>query len=137
MPNIDEYGASIVYGYAVDGRQYTSRNVSFGVNPVKSRYRSRDFAQNYASGRETKVSYDPSDPARAVLEPGETAGVWILPMVGALLTAGGCANAATSRRALHRVSAAADDGSAAQADPQTRGAGRSWFEFLMLNPEAP
>lgn len=85
MPNVAKYGATIAYEYDVAGSRHVSRRVSLGYNATMSRYKSRDFSQQYAAGRKVRVHYDPADPDLAVLEAGQTRNAWIVPGMGFVL----------------------------------------------------
>jgi hypothetical protein len=70
------YTPRTVYRYSVDGQQYTCDDVAVGSAPS---YSSRTRAQNklaYETGQKVTVYYNPKKPAKAVLEPGASRGLW-------------------------------------------------------------
>jgi len=76
------YHAAIEYAFEVDGVRYTGSQVSFG-DPLASQHaRASSLVETYSAGRTVPVAYDPDDPSRCVLEPGEPPGAWILLAVG-------------------------------------------------------
>ncbi|MGL4464721.1 MAG: DUF3592 domain-containing protein [Planctomycetia bacterium] len=86
----DGYHLDFLYDYAVDGRRYESRRVSFGERRVAS---SDDVFEGvldaYPVGVAVDVYYKPGEPAVAVLEPGvRLLAFWGLPF-GALVVAFG------------------------------------------------
>ena len=65
------FRAGVVYKYTVDGREFQSDTISFGMESTSSKaaYRIRN---RYPKGKEVMVSYNPESPETAVLEPGAT-----------------------------------------------------------------
>jgi hypothetical protein len=76
------YGADVRYDYQVDGRSHTGTSVTLG-GTVETNKRDRFDAlvARYPVGRDMRVYYDPSDPATAILEPGELGVVFNMMMV--------------------------------------------------------
>jgi Protein of unknown function (DUF3592) len=76
------YRADIQYQYQVSGESFTSETVALGGS-IETSSRGRFDAQvaRYPVGRKVRVYYDPSDPATAILEPGELGGVFNMMMV--------------------------------------------------------
>jgi len=64
------YHPEIKYTYEVGGKVYAGERISFGLlitdlNPANA------AVSKYPAGSEVKVTYDPSNPSVAVLEPGK------------------------------------------------------------------
>ena len=85
------YGTDIQYDYQVGGQSFTGNSVTLG-GTIETNKRGRNDAlvARYPCGRKVRVYYDPSDPATAILEPGELGGVFNMMMValGFLLVGG-------------------------------------------------
>jgi hypothetical protein len=78
------YRAVIEYRYAVDGREYTSQRVEFGMGA--SLFFVHDFAdrmqRRYPVGKLVRVYFDPAEPWLPVLERSPSMGTsvaWVLP----------------------------------------------------------
>ena len=73
LDTVTEYTADIVIEYEVSGRRYETRSLTVGENN-KSLYR-EDVERRVAAypvNAKVRVHYDPSNAARATLEPGKT-----------------------------------------------------------------
>ncbi|RYG59040.1 DUF3592 domain-containing protein [bacterium] len=64
-----EYAFDIRYSYSVDGKEYSSNQVSFGARASKDRKFADAYARKYPVGLETVVYYKADEPTFAVLEP--------------------------------------------------------------------
>lgn len=90
------YSVDVVYRYQVEGREFTCSNVFFGGNASSSNSSAaHKVAGRYPEGAEVDVSYEPDNPANAVLEPGARWQSYIIYAIGlaflvvGVLTAGG------------------------------------------------
>jgi Protein of unknown function (DUF3592) len=63
----DAWTPDIHYEYTVDNKQFTGNMVLFGGFSWRS---TRNLVAAYKPGQHVTVSYDPSTPSRAVLQPG-------------------------------------------------------------------
>jgi hypothetical protein len=76
------YGATVRYSYEVGGQIFESDQVQLGGTRDTSL--SGEFQRlvaRYPKGKRVPVHYDPRDPATAVIEPGETGGIFNVAMV--------------------------------------------------------
>jgi hypothetical protein len=75
---------SIVYDYTVDGKEFSSERITFGMQD--DFFSSADFAQKYVdrypAGSRVQIFYDPSSPANAVLEPGLSVWTFVPSLIG-------------------------------------------------------
>lgn len=67
-----DYMVNVYYKYAVNGRQFKGRRLSFMQSEVRFRREGLDLIAPYPSGAHPKVYYDPSDHGFSVLKPGLT-----------------------------------------------------------------
>jgi len=68
---IDYYTVEVIYAYAVDGHEFTSRRYAlFKSLNARSRFHAEEMRRPYLPGREVPAYYDPTDPSRAVLAVG-------------------------------------------------------------------
>jgi len=80
-----------VYRYTVNGVEHFSNHRRFaGVEGGSSSEEDR-LLESYKRGAHVKVSYFPTDPDIAVLEPGNTGDSYVLPGIGAVLLLFGAA----------------------------------------------
>jgi hypothetical protein len=63
------YTIEVQYSYAVGGQQFQGHRISLGDLPMDERD-ARAMSQRYPVGSTPLVYYDPSNPAKSVLEPG-------------------------------------------------------------------
>jgi hypothetical protein len=76
------YGATISYSYEVGGKTYESDQVQLGgTRETSLPGEFQRLVSRYPEGKRIHVHYDPRDPATAVLEPGETGGIFNVAMV--------------------------------------------------------
>jgi hypothetical protein len=80
----DSYSPEVTYRYVVDGQSYESYTIKFGENAYGNRNTAEAIAARYPDGSRVTVYYDPADPERAVLEPGVSAGSYIVFSIGAI-----------------------------------------------------
>jgi hypothetical protein len=78
----DSYSPEVDYQYQVDGQNIINDQIKFGENSYDSRRRAEEIAANYPVGRQVTVYYDPEQPDKAVLEPGVSAGSYIVLSIG-------------------------------------------------------
>jgi hypothetical protein len=64
------HAPDIEFSYTVGGSSYTSRCIRMGMDISASKRFALNFTSRYLVGRHVRVSYDPANPASAVLEPG-------------------------------------------------------------------
>ena len=80
------YRPDISYDYTVDGVTRHGDRIYFGgAVSTSNRGWARGIVERYPVGRQVTVHYSPDDPALAVLEPGMTWVVWMMPGIGAVL----------------------------------------------------
>jgi len=78
----DSYSPEITYSYKVDNTNFTNSTIKFGENSYSSRKKAEGIAAGYPIGKNVTVYYDPEKPDRAVLEPGVSAGSYIVIGIG-------------------------------------------------------
>lgn len=76
------YGANVQYTYVADDQRYSSSTVSFGQYSSSNRNHAQEIVDRYPVGKLVIVSYDPNNPATAVLEPGRTTSSYFLFIMG-------------------------------------------------------
>lgn len=79
------YEPVVEYTYTVGGRQYSGSKISFGANRF-DRNTAQKKAATYPQGASVTVFYDPSDPAKSVLEP-QAAGSKVFLVIGIVFAA--------------------------------------------------
>lgn len=84
------YGADVRYEYEVGGRRYTSERIALANVASSDRSAAEGLVARYAEGTAVEVSFDPDDPASAVLERSGV-GLLVAPMLFAGLVAFGMA----------------------------------------------
>ena len=70
------YLPRVVYSYSVDGEQQTGERVRVGATSSYSNYPKAEAKLGYQAGQKVAVYYNPRKPAKALLEPGSSRGVW-------------------------------------------------------------
>ena len=85
------FRAAIRYRYQVGDTRYSGERVSYDMAPSPQPGIARAIVERYPAGASVKVFYDPSDPSRAVLEPGGAIAPWVLVGLGAFLAVAGAA----------------------------------------------
>jgi hypothetical protein len=83
----DSYSPEITYQYQVDGQNLANNQIKFGENSYGSRRKAEEIAANYSIGKQVTVYYEPERPTNAVLEPGVTAGRYLVLGIGLLFVA--------------------------------------------------
>ncbi|MFZ0548264.1 MAG: DUF3592 domain-containing protein [Candidatus Promineifilaceae bacterium] len=78
----DSYSPEVDYQYQVDGQSIVNSQIKFGENSYGNRRKAEEIAGNYPVGQQVTVYYDPERPDKAVLEPGVTAGSYIVLGIG-------------------------------------------------------
>jgi len=76
------YSPEVTYSYTVENASYTNGRIKFGENAYGNRNKAEEIAANYPVGRTVTVYYEPEQPALSVLEPGVTAGSFIVLCIG-------------------------------------------------------
>jgi hypothetical protein len=76
------HGAPLVYRYEVNGTQYFSNVRHFGQFIGSSQDWAEEILQRYPSGTGVPVSYCPTDPGLAAIEPGNHSESYYLPGAG-------------------------------------------------------
>ena len=76
------YQPRVTYRYAVQQVDYESYTIKFGENSYDSRRQAEQIAAKYGVGEPVTVYHHPEDPNQSVLEPGVSAGSYIVLGVG-------------------------------------------------------
>jgi len=82
-----QFMAKVGFDYAVDGATFSGNRLRFG-NYAAAEAKAKEDAAKYPVGAKVDVRYDPSSPARSVLEPGNAGfSVWglVLAITGGIL----------------------------------------------------
>jgi hypothetical protein len=79
-----EYSAAVVYQYTVDGKEFSSSEMSFGPQQTYS-FLAKKLANQYEEGQEVTVYYDPANPKTAVLRREVMFGGWVFGLAGLLV----------------------------------------------------
>lgn len=79
----DSYSPEVTYQYQVAGVAHQNNVIKFGENAYSSRRKAEGIASGYPVNARVTVYYDPAQPERSVLEPGVTAGSYIVLGIGA------------------------------------------------------
>jgi len=80
------YYADVVFEYVAADKRYTGDTVNFGEYGSSNENHAAEIVSRYPVGREVLVTYDPDDPATAVLEPGVTLSSYMVLGIGVLFT---------------------------------------------------
>jgi len=78
----DSYQPQVTYKYSANNSTYENNTIKFGENSYSSRRKADEIAANYPIGKSVAVYYDPEKPDRSVLEPGVSAGSYIVIGIG-------------------------------------------------------
>ena len=78
----DTYSPEVTYSYKVDNTNYINSTIKFGENSYGNRGKAEEIAGNYHVGKKVTVYYDPEKPDHSVLEPGVSAGSYIVIGIG-------------------------------------------------------
>lgn len=78
----DSYSPEITYAYTVNNEQLANKTIKFGENSYSNRRKAEEIANSYPVGRNVTVYYDPEKPDKSVLEPGVSAGSYIVIGIG-------------------------------------------------------
>jgi hypothetical protein len=78
----DSYQPQVTYTYSANNSTYENNTIKFGENSYSSRRKADEIAANYPIGKSVTVYYDPEKPDRSVLEPGVSAGSYIVIGIG-------------------------------------------------------
>ncbi len=109
------YGADVRYEYEVGGRSYTSQRIALANVASSDRSAAEGLVARYAEGEVVEVSFDPDNPASAVLER-SGGGLLVAPMLFAGIVAFGMAALFIFfERRARRVTADADEEATARA----------------------
>jgi len=80
----DSYSPEVTYTYTVDNVNMENDTIKFGENSYSSSRKADGIASNYPVGKNVIVYYDPEKPDQSVLEPGVSAGSYIVLGIGVL-----------------------------------------------------
>ncbi len=84
-----EFSLFLDYAYEVDGRDYTGHVLSSPVMPrFPTRREAEELIAPYEAGEPIAVHYDPDDPSRSCLVPGDAGEAWIMLLMGFALALG-------------------------------------------------
>lgn len=78
----DSYSPEVTYAYNVNDTNITNNTIKFGENSYSSRRKADEITANYPAGKIVTVYYDPEKHDRSVLEPGVSAGSYIVLGIG-------------------------------------------------------
>ena len=78
----DSYQPQVTYKYSANNSSYENNTIKFGENSYSSRRKADEIAANYPVGKSVIVYYDSEKPDRSVLEPGVSAGSYIVIGIG-------------------------------------------------------
>jgi hypothetical protein len=78
----DSYSPEVTYRYLALDSSYENRTIKFGENSYGNRRKAQEIAARYPVGKSVTVYFDPDMPARSVLEPGVSAGSYIVLGIG-------------------------------------------------------
>jgi hypothetical protein len=78
----DSYSPEVTYSYKVDNTKFFNSTIKFGENSYGNRRKAAEIAGNYNVGKKVTVYYDPNKPGSSVLEPGVSAGSYIVIGIG-------------------------------------------------------
>jgi hypothetical protein len=78
----DSYSPKITYTYSVNNLFYDSGTIKFGENSYSSQRKAQEILSHYPVGQSVTVYYEPDNPGKAVLEPGVSAGSYIVLAIG-------------------------------------------------------
>lgn len=86
--------AVITYFYAVEGEQFASDRILFGMSSYRTmfksgRQRAHEWLEKYPVNRRVTVAYRPTDPGQSTLNTGAHYTAWIAPGMGLLFLATG------------------------------------------------
>jgi hypothetical protein len=79
----DSYVPQVEYSYLVNDVEYRDDTIKFGENSYGRRRTAEEIANRYPVGQSVSVYYNPAEPDEAVLEPGVTAGSYLVLGMGA------------------------------------------------------
>lgn len=82
------YKADVSYRYKVNGVDYSSSRIAL-LDLVSTTGRAQNIVERYPDNSKVEVYYNPTNVSEAVLEPGSSAGINFLYLVGGLFAAGG------------------------------------------------
>jgi hypothetical protein len=80
----DSYSPEVTFTYTVNDTGYANDTIKFGENSYSSRRKAEGIAGNYPVGKNVIVYYNPEKPNQSVLEPGVSAGSYIVLGIGVL-----------------------------------------------------
>ncbi len=81
------YTADVMFEFQLDGQTYSSNNVSFGQYSSSSASDARKIVRAYPANSRVTVYYNPDNPDESVLEPGVSAGSYMILGMGILFSA--------------------------------------------------
>jgi hypothetical protein len=83
----DSYSPEVTYRFQIDGQIFASSQIKFGENSYGSRRKAQEIVNQYPVGKQVMVYYEPERPTNAVLEPGVSAGSYLVLGLGLFFTA--------------------------------------------------
>ena len=86
--NAAMYKADVAYRFKVNGRDYSSSQISL-MDYSSTAARAGDIVARYPDGASVTVYYNPADPSDSVLEPGATRGISLLALIGGVFAVAG------------------------------------------------
>jgi len=78
----ETYSPEINYSYNINNTNFINNTIKFGENSYGNRRKAEVIAGDYPIGKNVTVYYDPEKPERSVLEPGLSAGSYIVIGIG-------------------------------------------------------
>ncbi|MBT6155636.1 MAG: DUF3592 domain-containing protein, partial [Planctomycetaceae bacterium] len=84
-----QYKAVVKYEFTVEGTEYTSDRVAFGIGTSNHRSDAKKIVNEYPARRTVAVHYSPDDPSDAVLEAGMGGFAIIILIVGPIILLSG------------------------------------------------
>jgi hypothetical protein len=78
----DSYSPEVTYRYPALDSNYENNTIKFGENSYGNRRKAQGIAAEYPVGKSVTVYFDPDSPARSVLEPGVSAGSYLVLGIG-------------------------------------------------------
>lgn len=81
------FRVEVAYTFAVDGVEYTGSRLAFGYGGSSERAEHDEIFEKLRGAKTVAARYDPSNPAESCLSNGVNNYIWILVIVGALVTA--------------------------------------------------
>jgi hypothetical protein len=81
----DDLFPQITFRYSINGETFQD-TLKFSRDITPTQEFAKSYVEKYPVGRQVQVYYDPSQPARATLEPGSGQGDWLVLAIGMGMT---------------------------------------------------